>query len=351
MSENDQSKSRIDRTTRLLITITFFGGAWFIFKNISLLWFNTFTKNAYTVNIINIEHIFAIVSLTIILLIISYVFRYIYFEFKTYQNFDGDNEKEKAILDADNSFKEIFKLLNYVINTILVLFLIRVIIEVINEPFILSYILGGLIFFIVLIVLLKRINKEKVKKIFEFANVIEDRTKHYGIIGYIALFVVLFGISLTLVSLGEGKNVRLELLESSNVMLKIELQNFRDPEIYLFLFNELTEEKSMLKVDQSEFLQSFVEVKEINEKYDLQNILSDTQNTLLGIDKFYINKSNYQHYAEKELAELLTEGKNQLRVIIMSNDNSKRKIVDISTNISKYGNEYQISQKKFELQP
>ncbi|MED2038249.1 hypothetical protein P4V58_13780 [Bacillus wiedmannii] len=103
------NKIKKDRTPRLVIMLTIFGGSLFGIKIIFQAWWQTFSNSAYTKTLYNIQHLligfFAFVTAFILLRIVYYF----YFELKTlgyYKNYDEQNE---AINKADENYRAIFQ--------------------------------------------------------------------------------------------------------------------------------------------------------------------------------------------------------------------------------------------------
>lgn len=102
------TEEKQDRSPRLLITLTILGGTWFVFRGIIDIWIRTFSEIAYSNSVVNLEHAIAIWLLVVFAVISGLTIRYIYFEYKTYQNTFINNIKQDFENEADKAFEDIF---------------------------------------------------------------------------------------------------------------------------------------------------------------------------------------------------------------------------------------------------
>lgn len=101
-------KSNGERTTRLAITLTVFGGAWFLLKELVKVWIGTFSTGVYTKTIISFEYLMLVIILTIVVAITLRVLSYIFSELKTYKAFESEEEKVNTQQKADLKYANIF---------------------------------------------------------------------------------------------------------------------------------------------------------------------------------------------------------------------------------------------------
>jgi hypothetical protein len=355
MSSKKRRQNSIDRATRLGIIITFFGGLAYIFKGAFKIWFNTFSQIAYTKNIFNIDYLLAIVIFTIVIAIAGYIIRYIYFELKTYQYYSSENDQQSALAKADNSFEEIFIILKYCTYLVLGILIITTIINLVNEPSLFRYIVVGAVSAVILLILKLLVYRSKLgnmlKSAEQLGNKLSPKIKYFGVIFYIILFVLVSGISLTIVSLNNNNQfVKVELKEKPSVLLSIELQNFHNPEIQLNIFRE-SGAPAHIKISEKELQYSLVEVLEKNKNmlHDKEIDKNKKNLSLKEIDKFHINESKYFHKYVLDLNKYIHDGKNALEILVFSDNSLNEKTVHIVVSIDKEGNEIKIHKKKFEI--
>jgi hypothetical protein len=350
MPSKKRGQNSIDRATRLGFIITLFGGSVYILQGAFKIWFNTFSQIAYNKNIFNIDYLLALVIFTIVIAITGYVFRYILFELKTYQYYNNENDQQRALEKADNSFEEIFIILRYCTYLVLGILTITAIIDLVNKPSSLRYIVVGAVSGVILFILMLLVYKSKWGKILKSAeqlgNKLSTKIKYFGVIFYIIVLLLISGISLTIVSLNNNNQfVKVELKEKPHVLLNIELQNFRNPEIQLNILRE-SGTPTHLKISEKELQYSFVEVLEKNNK----GIDKNKKNlSLQEIDKLHINESKDFYKYVLDLNKYIYDGKNALEILVFSDNNSNEKTVHIFASIDKRGNEIKIYKKKFEI--
>jgi hypothetical protein len=340
-------KSRIDRTTRLLVTITLFGGAWFLLKGAAIIWYNTFSKSAYIKNLFNVEYVFSILLLTTVLGITISVFNYLYLEFKTYQYYQNDNNQNEAIKRADDGFNRIFKTIKTSINIILTFVIILAVIEVIKTPIKIWFIVGGFLI-VILIVILLYINKDILKKIESITNITESKIKPYIKFSYIAFLVLFGGISITLLSISDNGDVKVKINESNKIPMSFKLQNILEPEIQIRIIREKDSDKPILiPVKGDQFKESSIELLEETSNSNLFS--KDNKKDISDVDKFYTSKSKYYYEYTLNLREYLTEGKNEIEILIFSNEGSNKKKVRIVNSILIKGTNIKITKKDFKV--
>ncbi len=176
MDNNNEFK---DRATRLAVTITLFGGAWFILQEGSKIWYKLFSESAYTKTIFNLEHVIAISIMTIIIAMMLSVIKYIYFETKSFISYDEIDLQVRALKRADEGFKDIFKNLKYSFNIIIFIFLILMITEFSKDVSFWKWILGAFSIVILASIFIIRINNNARDKLVNLTNVLESKINKY----------------------------------------------------------------------------------------------------------------------------------------------------------------------------
>ncbi|MBP1950696.1 hypothetical protein [Virgibacillus litoralis] len=329
-------KNNIERTTRLIITLTIFGGMWFLFKGAIALWISTFSTTAFTKSIINIEYVLSVITLTVILVITIKVLIYVYTELKTFQFFINIEDKEKLQKNADIKYGDIFKTIKYIINGLFGIAILSIIIELVAKPHLIISILIGTLSVTLLFCLSLFVKKENVKKVITTIEKIEEKISPYNFLLYIGVLILFVGICISLVSLNQNQIVEVEFKNNKNVILNANIQNIENVEMAITIYNEKNGEETNLDIAHTEFSQDLVEVYEKN----------STENT-----KLYIDKSQHQYHYSMNLDKYLIEGNNQIELKISNQKSSNSKIVRIVNDIEKNGSKMEISEEKFIVKP
>lgn len=349
------NKNETDRTTRLLITITFFGGTWYILRGIINLWGKTFSEIVYTKSIINYEHIVSIWLLIVMVVLTGTVIIYIYTEFKTYQYLPNKCDKERSINKADRAFNNIFnmiKKLKFLSILILIqVFLIMLFTQIKMGNFLLIFV-GELILVIVYMSFLK----EKLKIQFKRINLkqwnvfpkLRAKFKQLELITYLFVLVFIVSISLIVISIEGNQEVEIKINDTKKVSMEILLNNYEKPTKEINISREKKPSSNVnIELEESELQKSLIEVYE--SRISKGNFLlkeSEDENK-----KVPISKNKYFYKYNLELEEYLLEGENFLEIYIQNNGNVSKKTVHIVTPIYKEGEKIDIPRENFKITP
>ncbi|MDQ0224416.1 hypothetical protein ACFPRB_17280 [Metabacillus niabensis] len=348
-------KNETDRTTRLLITITFFGGTWYLLRGIINLWGKTFSEIVYTKSILNYEHIVSIWLLVVMVILTGTVIIYIYSEFKTYQYLPNKYDKEKSINKADRAFNDIFnmiKKLKFLSILILIpVFLIMLFTQIKMGIFLLIFVVELILVFIYMFFIKEKL-KNQIKRLnLQQMNVfpkLRDKFKHLELITYLLVFVFIVSISLIVISIEGNQEVEMKINDTKKIPMEILLNNYEKPTIEINIIRE-KRPTSNVKIDleESELQKSFIEVYE--SRISKGNFLlkeSEDENK-----KVPISKNKYFYKYNLELEEYLLEGENFLEIYIQNNGNASKKTVHIVTPIYKEGEKINIPRENFKITP
>ncbi len=332
-------KNKIDRTTRLLVTLTIFGATWYLLKGALNLWLTSFSENAYTETFLTFEHILSITILTVVFAITTVVIRYIYYELKTYQYFVDDESRINVLEKADVMFGKIFLTIKHSFNLSIIFGLITLVIMVFFQPNLLISLLVGVFIVLGLVVFLSFFKKEKVYRVVKYSQVIEQKVSPYLYQIYIACLFLLLGTAVTLISLSSDKLILVNIEENSSLPIEIKMTNINDPIVQITIINgNKLEEKKILKFHESDLYISFEEV------FDNKRTFYNKAESLL-----YIKKSKYTYLLKYDLIDYVAEGKNSIEIVIKSSERSSDKTIRVLSNIIKEGNDLYISEKNFSI--
>ncbi|MFD2046453.1 hypothetical protein ACFSTA_19095 [Ornithinibacillus salinisoli] len=341
-----KEKREIDRTTRFLVTLTLFGGTWFVFRGIIEVWANTFSEIVYAKGIISHEHILWMSLLIVMVAITGSVLKYVYLEYNTYRHFAKSEQQLDSIKKADSSFDGIFTMIKISFVFIIILnFLTLFISEIKILTFLVLSIIG-----ICAGILYKYTLKNKIKRFFIKTNIHKLYTKaklsQLWFILYIFLIILVLSLALIMVSFDSNQEVEINIVDTNSVPLIITLNNYDNPTMEINIFRENNPNDNInLTVGENEFQRSLIEVYETN--LTNENFLIKSSNN----NKFPIsqNKDIYQY--NLELGEYLLEGKNVLEIFVFSEGNISKKTVHIITEICIEGDKVEIPQKSFKVNP
>ncbi|MFD2640029.1 hypothetical protein [Piscibacillus salipiscarius] len=330
--------NKVDRTTRLIVTLTMFGGTWFLLKNVFKSWVNIFSSSAYTQSFISIENIISVISFTVILTIIIKVILYIYAELKTFQMFESEEEKQTIYKSADIKFNDIFKTIKKCAYAILGVALLFGIFELFNDPNLLGYFILGALLALIFFIILFFVKKEKLKKVVSKAEKIEETIAPYGSLIYISFLALFVGICITLVSFNQNQFVEVNFKDNNeNIALELIVQNMENIEATINIVNDKENiSPNVIRLDNNDFNRNVIEV------YD---------DTKTDNYKFYIKKSRNQYTHSLDLSEYIIDGRNVVEIKIISNQMSRNKVVKIENEIEKNESEITFSEDSFIVNP
>lgn len=334
----ESDKKDIDRTTRLVITLTIFGGSWFLLRGAFALWFNTFSKSAYIKSLFTIEYVISVIVLTFIIVTSIRVLSYVFTELKTFQVFSSIDDKVDMQKIADAKYAEIFKTIKRSINGIIGISIISLIVELTIKPSLLISITIGTVLFLVLFIILRFfVKKEKLKGIISKVDGIEQKISPYVFLLYTGLIVFLVGISLALMSINHNRYIEVEFKKTNELELEIVIQNIDDPEMVISIVNENKPDKrSTIKVTKDDYYHDLVEVFEH----------LNTQNTKYNIDKYI----KHYHYSTN-LDQYVLDGRNIVEINIIGKDSNVNKVTRIVNEIERNGSRTKIAEDKFMVKP
>lgn len=326
-------KSKVDRTTRLVITITVFGGAWFLLKEIFKLWVRTFSSGAYTKTIISFEYLLLVIILTFVVVITYKGLTYIYSELKTYQAFENKNDAINSQQNADINFANIFSTIKYCKNAFITVLLLATAVQLILQPNLKFSILIGISLGILILIVFRWVKKERWKKINEIAKNIEERVSPYGLMLNIVFFLIIIGICITLVSINSNQFVKAEFKTDNDLKFDISIQNIQDFRVEILIYsNENLEVTHSYNIKKTDFIHNSIEV---------------TANDDSSNKKLFIDKSKYQSHYSMNIKKYIQEGKNTVKINIFTKDPLGSKVIRLVNTINKSGMTLDISEEEF----
>jgi hypothetical protein len=337
-------KTLIDRTTRFLVTLTLFGGAWYTLKGVTNLWLKTFSEIFYSKSVINKEHIFSMSLLIVMVSITSSVISYLYMEYKTYRNYEDNEEMKTAVYKADRGFDGIFSMINVSFISFLTINILTIFVKEIKGLTLL------LLFFVGFSIgaISKYFLEEKVKNALTKFNLptFKTKTKQLGYIIYISLIILILSLSLMILSLEGNQEVEVKIEETPQLPIEIILKNFERPTLEFSVYREKNPKKNVkFKIRQEDLQKSLVEVYETNLPNENFLFKSNIENKLTRSQ----NENTYQYTSE--LNKYILEGKNVVDIIIISEGENSKKTVRIATTIFKDGEAIDVPQKIYKVNP
>lgn len=339
-----EDKTLIDRTTRFLVTLTLFGGAWYILKGVTNLWLKTFSEIFYSKSIINKEHILSMSLLIVMVSITTTVIIYLYMEYKTYRNYEDKEEMEKAVNKADRRFDGIFSMVNVSFISFLTINILTIFVKEIKGLTLLSMIfVGFLIGAISRFYLEEKVRSAITKYRLPKPN---NKGKQLGYIIYISFIVLILSFSLMIVSLEGNQKVEVKIEDTTKIPMEITLQNFESPTIEFSIFREKKPKKNVkFKLKDGDFQKSLIEVHETNLPNENFLLRNNTDNKLTRSQ----NENTYQYTSE--LSKYILEGKNVVEIIIISKGENSKKTVRIASTITKDGEAIEVPQNIYKVNP
>ncbi|MGX4671074.1 hypothetical protein JNUCC74_18140 [Cerasibacillus sp. JNUCC 74] len=347
MEENNYSTYR---STRLAFTITIFGGAWFITKGGTKLWSKIFSEIAYTKTLYNFEHLYAIIIMTIIIVIVISVIKYIYYEMKSYALYRKPKHQADVFKKADDCFENIFRNLEYSLKIIILPLLVLLLIKGIKENINLTkWLLGGCSIIIIIIIFIMHLNKKVRNKFIKITHSFErkiDKSVPFALFGYFALLIATLGITVTLLSLDQGKYAIVRFNDTQQMPLEIKVNNYDDVKFQLRIIRDSVFNKHInINVKEMERYSSSIEVfKSDNNKLnmDIEEFKSRLDKNNYGVS---IQKSNNIDNYKLNLDKYILDGKNTIELLIQTTNEN----IFIVNELYKSGDEIRIKEKEFEV--
>lgn len=340
--------SNIDRATRLGITLTILGVTWYVLLKSFEFSFTVF-RNINIKSVYSSEHIIALVLVTMLVTTFIGGIKYIFSELKTFKDFTDDAIFEKAKIQANLNFSEIFTILNVNVTLFITTIMLVIFIELMMNYFnlfwwISTLIFLGLIIFIVLI--LKKTRDKFIEKFKKTWNIVKSKSNHWGFGFYILFLLSVLFLTFTVVSFTKGQTVEVNFQNDSRLPINMQLTNFQLEDVNIYLFKQEEEEWGLLQeinIDNSEFSESFYEVLESSTVYNNSNgnsttINSNKQQSVLK------NNINLGEILEKQL----NDGKYKIQILINSKNGNKT--LRLSNDFEISGNEYIINKEKYVIE-
>jgi hypothetical protein len=338
----------IDRTTRLIATLTIAGGIAFLIKIVFSAWFKTFSTSAYTKKIINFEYIVSVVIVTVTIVIAFSIVKYLYFELKTYIFYENRTDQQNAIQNADNAFGGIFKNIKICGNSLLVIGIIGALNEIFNDKHSWKFIMVGVSIGGIFILTILLVNKDKIKKIIKVTDAIELKITPYSNFLFVGLLSLFVGLTITIFSIDSNQNTKITIQETKTVPIKIELQNNYSSLVYININNS----KGETSIDPSKvsFVESYVEVLEKNKELKTSKEIEQfVKNLNKENDKLNISKTKYIKVYSTDLEKYLVDGKNEVEVIVYTTNSNNSKATHFITTVTKDGANIEITEKNIEI--
>ncbi|MGY4691010.1 hypothetical protein [Salibacterium sp. K-3] len=326
------TKNNVDRTTRLVVTLTIFGGTWFLLKGGMNLWLNTFTTNAYTRSLFTFDYIVSVIILTFIIAVTIRVLNYAYTEFKTYQAFNDEEERKSIEKLADTKFVSIFETIRHCAIATMGIAILSIILEFTMKFGLFFSVLTASIVILTLFIL-KFFNNKKIMKAIEVVDRFEKKISPFGYLIYLGLIVFFLGVATTLISINQNQVVEAEFRNNKDSNLEIQLKNIEEPQASINIINE-REKNTTINLNEKDFNQNFVEVYE--------NV--SPKNKKLNLDK-----SLRQFNLSLNLSQYLVEGTNKVEIKVSAENYDNQRIIRIVNDINKDGSTLSFSQKTFKI--
>ncbi|PFV41100.1 hypothetical protein [Bacillus thuringiensis] len=347
MDNNNEFK---DRATRLAVTITLFGGAWFILQEGSKIWYKLFSESAYTKTIFNLEHVIAISIMTVIIAMMLSVIKYIYFETKSFISYDEIDLQVRALKRADEGFKDIFKNLKYSFNIIIFIFLILMITEFSEDVSFWKWILGAFSIVILASIFIIRINNNARDKLVNLTNVLESKINKYipySFFAYIAFLLFLCGMSITLVSFGQEKSAKVKFNNTKQMPVELEINNIDKIKIQVRINRDADpNNKINIQAKEIESYGSSIEVfKGKNSELhtlDIDKIKEELDNNNYKIS---IKNSKYKNKYKINLEKYILDGKSKIELLIQTPTDN----IFIVNEFYKNGDKVSVKEKEFKV--
>ncbi|XKE96553.1 hypothetical protein LG326_16910 (plasmid) [Metaplanococcus flavidus] len=352
--EAHTTSTQIDRTTRLAVTITIFGALFIVLKSSIGVWYNIFTTLAYTENFFNYDYMLSIIFVSIPLVSAFSIIRYLFWELQTYIPSNSDAEQTGSILKADKAFERIFRDAKNFAGLLFIFLYFLIIREIFLRGVVSGFVIGIILavgFLILRHFAYKRF--DRVKRVVDEVNRLSSTNTIISLLiltFYALVITFIFGLTFTLSSLAStNQQAKVEVLETEEIQLNIELQNYLEPLVAIKITNYDNQEDSQtIPLENNEKLEFYseavIKTEMINEN-DFNYLLDNIDNE---IDRYDITKKKSFTKYQKNLNEYIDEGKYVVEVVMFSRANSLVNVTKFMTTIEKRGNQVTVSEKVFE---
>ncbi|HDX9635634.1 TPA: hypothetical protein ROY20_003473 [Bacillus cereus] len=348
MNNKMDNETKKDRTPRLVIILTIFGGSLFGIKIIFQAWWQTFSNSAYTKTLYNMQHLligfFAFVT-AFILLRIGY---YFYFELKTlgyYKNYDEQNE---AINKADESYRAIFQTIKKACWWSVLPFGSVIVFEIFNQeqsivPIVIGIIIGCSALFVGYILkksrILERINFVKTKK---YLPKIKRHSKSFVFVIYFLFLWTIISISVSRLAVGGNKYVEINLNETKDIPITLITQNIDKLDIQMRINNEATIGSKNFKVTKS-VTEVFENRRELSKEFiDINKFSEEVNNNNYGVS---LDKTKYKNEYQMDLRDYMKEGINKVEILVTFKNDEINKYLSFATNVYVENDKVKITEK------
>lgn len=342
-------KSSIDRTTRIVSTITLSGALFLIFKSIFMFWFNTFNSVLYSGNFFSLESTLPILLLSIGLRLGYGVIKYLYYELKSFIN--EEDIKNYSIERSNKSFKDLFMIINSAGYSLGIFGIIYTSIE--DIKFLITFSIMTLL--LVIIFIAKRRLKNKKMLLFSPMRETIKRINIKGItmpewvnICYIffLVFIISMGFSITSFS-SSNQQIDIKYTETSAIPVEIILQNFNNPLVAVNIKDSNGNSKHQLILKHNSYTESYSASIESDIVVNEEDFLSLLDKLTDNVKKFYIPDIVTKYYYNTNLGELIDDGTYIIEITAISIEDRETEVKSFTTTLAKEKSKIFIQEKEY----
>ncbi|OTW89166.1 hypothetical protein BK702_10395 [Bacillus thuringiensis serovar cameroun] len=348
----DKEKLISDRTARLAIIITIFGGSLFIIKGTFFAWWKTFSNSAYTKTLYSVEHILILLFTSLILLISYNVGKYIYSELKglIYSN---SVENQNEIIDrANENYRLIFKTIKASGIIAAVTMVVLILYQYIYERYSIDFKSFGILVVGIILIIGYILYKKKHTFKDETIKNISGFLVHVGFYTYIVVLLFIISLAISQLALSGNREVEITLDETKGIPMKIITKNIDELEMQIQISRGI-EGDNLVTIDSKEFktTKSLVEIfknkGEFNEKSI--NINKVSEEISEGNYGFSLGKTKYKREYQIDLRKYMLEGENELKVLLKSKEGEYKKYLHFVTDVFIENQHIKINEKKIKV--
>lgn len=341
-----------DRTLRLAIMLTIFGGSLYGSKVIFQVWWQTFLNSAYTKTLYNTQHFligfFALVT-ACILLRVGY---YFYCELKTLGYYKNDNEQAEAINKADKSYRSIFQTIKKSFWWSTLPLGTMILVEIFNQKYSIVFIVIGIIIGCTILLLgyilkkyriLERINFVKNKN---YDTKLKKYSESFFFIIYVAFLWIIISVSVTRLAIGGNQYVEINLNETKNIPITLITQNINELDIQMKINNKVTIDPKSFKFSKST-IEVFENRKELSKGFiDINKFSEEVNNNNYGVN---LDKTKDKSEYQLDLRQYMQEGINTVEILVKFTNGDNDKYLSFSTNVYVEKDEIKITEKNVKI--
>jgi hypothetical protein len=345
------NSNQVDRVSRLGVTLTILGVAWYLLKRFFELLFDLFSRKLFLKSLYSTDHILALTFVTMFVTTFIWGVKYVYAELKTFKEFKDEVEFHKANANANKNFNDIFILFKVNISLLFIVLFVIVNAEIILNHFNIFWLILYILILVVIGVLfcIKKTRDKFMNSFKKLVDLLMTRIKHLGFWLYTFFIIFVLAFSFTVISFSKGQVVNIDFEDKPGLPVDIELVNVDVRDVKINIYNEDNEKINGITLKGKDFFASSFEVLESRKTFwDLKSNDTNYNSTTTNLDKnYYVLKKNLK--IEEEFNSPLNNGKYRVEIIINSKNLNNTKTMIFVNDIVKSKKNFLINKEKFKI--